>query len=119
MKTSKKMLSLLLIAAMLVSVLCVGVSATEDYDPVSISEGEPVTISWNGTTGTVVSVDGSSYIPKVTVTSAAENIYVNGTKVTSGSEITFSTPSGSTNYVQIITQSGTEAPYITMVKITR
>ena len=56
---------------------------------------------------------------KVTVTSAAENIYVNGTKVTSGSEITFSTPSGSTNYVQIITQSGTEAPYITMVKITR
>ena len=64
MKTSKKMLSLLLIAAMLVSVLCVGVSATEDYDPVSISEGEPVTISWNGTTGTVVSVDGSSYIPK-------------------------------------------------------
>lgn len=64
MRTSKKMLSLLLIAAMLVSVLCVGVSATEDYDPVSISEGEPVTISWNGTTGTVVSVDGSSYIPK-------------------------------------------------------
>ena len=34
MKTSKKMLSLLLIAAMLVSVLCMGVSATEDYDPV-------------------------------------------------------------------------------------
>lgn len=33
MKTSKKMLSLLLIAAMLVSVLCMGVSATEDYDP--------------------------------------------------------------------------------------
>ena len=63
MKTSKKMLSLLLIAAMLVSVLCMGVSAT-DYDPVSISEGEPVTISWNGTTGTVVSVDGSSYIPR-------------------------------------------------------
>lgn len=56
---------------------------------------------------------------KVTVTSGAENIYVNGEKVTSGSEITFSTPSGSTNYVQIITQSGTEAPYITMVKITR
>ena len=63
MRTSKKMLSLLLIAAMLVSVLCMGVSAT-DYDPVSISEGEPVTISWNGTTGTVVNVDGGSYIPE-------------------------------------------------------
>lgn len=63
MKTSKKMLSLLLIAAMLVSVLCMGVSAS-DYAEVSISEGEPVTISWSGTTGTVVSVDGSSYIPR-------------------------------------------------------
>lgn len=56
---------------------------------------------------------------KVTVTSGADNIYVNGVKVTSGSEVSFSTPSGSTNYVQIITQSGTEAPYITMLKLTR
>ena len=64
MKTSKKMLSLLLIAAMLVSVLCMGVSAT-GYAEVSISEGEPVTISWNGTTGTVVNVDSSAdYIPE-------------------------------------------------------
>ena len=64
MKTSRKMLSLLLIAAMLVSVLCMGVSAAGTYDEVSIGEGEPVTISWNGTTGTVVNVDGGSYIPK-------------------------------------------------------
>ena len=64
MKTSKKMLSLLLIAAMLVSVLCMGVSAS-GYAEVSIGEGEPVTISWNGTTGTVVNVDdSSSYIPQ-------------------------------------------------------
>ena len=42
MKTSKKMLSLLLIAAMLVSVLCVGVSATEDYDPVSTAKANPL-----------------------------------------------------------------------------
>ena len=65
MKTSKKVLSLLLIAVMLVSMLCMGVSATTTYEEVSISEGEPVTISWNGTTGTVVNVDpNSSYIPK-------------------------------------------------------
>lgn len=63
MKTSKKMLSLLLIVAMLVSVLCMGVSAS-GYAEVSISEGEPVTISWNGTTGTIVNVDGGSYIPE-------------------------------------------------------
>ena len=45
MKTSKKMLSLRLIAAMLVSVLCMGVSASDTtFEPVSISEGEPVKI---------------------------------------------------------------------------
>lgn len=64
MKTSKKMLSLLLIAAMLVSVLCMGVSASDTtFEPVSISEGEPVKIVWSGTTGTVVNVDGGAYIP--------------------------------------------------------
>ena len=65
MKTSKKMLSLLLIAAMLVSVLCMGVSAT-GYDEVSIGTGEPVTINWTtATTGTVVNVDASTnYIPQ-------------------------------------------------------
>ena len=61
MKTSKKMLSLLLIAAMLVSVLCMGVSASDTtFEPVSISEGEPVKIVWSGTTGTVVNVDGGT-----------------------------------------------------------
>ena len=66
MKTSKKMLSLFLIAAMLVSVLCMGVSATGTYDEVSIGTGEPVTINWTtATTGTVVNVDASTnYIPK-------------------------------------------------------
>lgn len=64
MKTSKKMLSLLLIAAMLVSVLCMGVSASNTtFEPVSISEGEPVKIVWSSTTGTVVNVDGGTYIP--------------------------------------------------------
>ena len=65
MKTSKKMLSLLLIAAMLVSVLCMGDSAN-GYDEVSIGTGEPVTINWTtATTGTVVNVDASTnYIPK-------------------------------------------------------
>lgn len=65
MKTSKKMLSLLLIAAMLVSVLCMGVSASDTtFEPVSISEGEPVKITWSDSyTGTVVNKDGGTYIP--------------------------------------------------------
>ena len=56
---------------------------------------------------------------KVTVTSSAEKIFVNGAQVSSGTEVTISTPTSSTNYVQIITQSGTESPYITLLKITR
>lgn len=65
MKTSKKMFSLLLIAAMLVSVLCMGVSASDTtFEPVSISEGEPVKITWSDSyTGTVVNKDGGTYIP--------------------------------------------------------
>ena len=34
-------------------------------DNVSISEGDPVKINWNGTNGTVVARDGSNYIPSV------------------------------------------------------
>lgn len=60
MKT-RKFPALLLALAMALS-LCCGAMAT-DYEPVSISEGEPVKIQWNGTTGAVVSVDGSGYIP--------------------------------------------------------
>ena len=126
MKTSKKMLSLLLIAAMLVSVLCVGVSATEDYDPVSISEGEPVTISWNGTTGTVVSVDGSSYIPQefLKINSTSTNLlFVNGTKVTGATpsnpyEINVTLAANESATYQIITQNGDKAPHIVVVKLT-
>ena len=64
MKTPKKLLSLVLIAAMLVSSLCIGVSATGTYDAVSIGEGEPVTITWtNAYEGSIVNVDGGTYIP--------------------------------------------------------
>lgn len=56
---------------------------------------------------------------KISVTSDAQYIYVNGTQISSGDEVSISTPSGSTNYVQIITQNGTESPYITVLKVTR
>lgn len=56
---------------------------------------------------------------KISVTSDAQYIYVNGTQISSGDEVSISTPSGSTNYVQIITQNGTESPYVTVLKVTR
>lgn len=55
----------------------------------------------------------------INVTSAAEHIYVNGVEVTSGSDYTLSVASGNTYLVQIITQNGTESPYVTVLKITR
>ena len=61
---AKKLLSLLLVVAMLMSVLCMSVSASGSYDAISIGEGEPVKISWSGTTGTVISVNDSTFIPK-------------------------------------------------------
>lgn len=122
MRTSKKMLSLLLIAAMLVSVLCVGVSATEDYDPVSISEGEPVTISWNGTTGTVVSVDGSSYIPKefllwaqvdYSVTVDGEPVSWNIAPGEDDTSASYTIATDATNAITIVATNGTTTYTIT------
>ena len=122
MKTSKKMLSLLLIAAMLVSVLCMGVSATEDYDPVSISEGEPVTISWNGTTGTVVSVDGSSYIPQEFLLWAKIDytVEVNGTAISPNREpgeddtaAPYTITTNATNNTVIVASNGTTTYTVT------
>ena len=121
MKTSKKMLSLLLIAAMLVSVLCMGVSAT-DYDPVSISEGEPVTISWNGTTGTVVSVDGSSYIPQefilwaqvdYTVTIGTETLTPNRAPSANDTAAPYTITTDATNNTVIVASNGTTTYTVT------
>lgn len=127
MKTSKKMLSLLLIAAMLVSVLCMGVSATEDYDPVSISEGEPVTISWNGTTGTVVSVDGSSYIPKefllwaqvdYSVTVDGEPVSWNIAPGEGDTSASYTIATDATNAITIVATNGTTTYTITCPRYT-
>ena len=121
MKTSKKMLSLLLIAAMLVSVLCMGVSAS-DYAEVSISEGEPVTISWSGTTGTVVSVDGSSYIPRqfilwvrngFTVSVAGTALTPNSAPSADDTDVAYTINTNATNAITIVASNGTTTYTIT------
>lgn len=121
MKTSKKMFSLLLIAAMLVSVLCMGVSAS-DYAEVSISEGEPVTISWSGTTGTVVSVDGSSYIPRQFILWVRNGftVSVDGTALTPNSapsaddtDVAYTINTNATNAITIVASNGTTTYTIT------
>ena len=121
MKTSKKMLSLLLVVAMLMSLLCMSVSAS-DYAEVSISEGEPVTISWSGTTGTVVSVDGSSYIPRQFILWVRNGftVSVDGTALTPNSapsaddtDVAYTINTDATNAITIVASNGTTTYTIT------
>lgn len=55
-------------------------------------------------------VDAGSY----KVTSSEENVYVNGVKVTADSGYTFTISAG--RMYRIITQNGTESPYVTVLK---
>ncbi|MCR4962470.1 MAG: hypothetical protein K6B40_01160 [Firmicutes bacterium] len=55
----------------------------------------------------------------INVTSAADYIYINGSLVASGTNYTLDISPGNTYDVQIITQKGTESPYVTVLKITR
>lgn len=55
-------------------------------------------------------VDAGSY----KVTSSEENVYVNGVKVTADSGYTFTISAG--GMYRIITQNGTESPYVTLIK---
>lgn len=55
----------------------------------------------------------------LTFSSTADNMYVNGEKVTSAKTETYQVAAGATKYVQVITQTGTESPYVTVLKITR
>ena len=55
-------------------------------------------------------VDAGSY----KVTSSEENVYVNGVKVTADSGYTFTISAG--GMYRIITQNGTESPYVTLLK---
>ena len=48
------------------------------------------------------------------VTSSEENVYVNGVKVTADSGYTFTISAG--RMYRIITQNGTESPYVTVLK---
>ena len=67
--------------------------------------------------GTYVSqtVSGSSF--KVSVTSDADNIFINGTRATSGTAVTINKTSESSQVVRIIVQNDNQLPYVTYLKI--
>lgn len=105
---------------MFVSMLCMGVSATTTYEEVSISEGEPVKITWNGTTGTVVNVDpNSSYIPKqfilwvrngFTVSVGETQLTPNSTPTAEDTDVAYTINTDATNAITI-TATNTTTTY--------
>lgn len=55
----------------------------------------------------------------LTFKSSADRIFVDGTSISNNTSITYNVNSGSSRYIQIITQTGTESPYVTGIKIVR
>ena len=90
-----------------------GGSAATVTPTVKVNNGEITTTNMNLVEQTVTSATAA-----ITVTSTADRILVNGEAVTSGTAVSVNTPTGST-YVQIITQNGTESPYITVLKLNK
>ena len=63
-----------------------------------------------------VNLNGSGSIT-LSFTTAATNMFINGESKSSGYSNTYYVNSGSTKYIQIITQTNTESPYLTVLKI--
>ena len=81
---------------------------TSSMSPVSVSASTSTPVSFSNGTKCYVNV-----------TCSADYIYVNGVQVSSGTNIEFTVPVGTTKQVQIITQKGTESPFVTMLSISR
>lgn len=64
---------------------------------------------------TPINVSGGSITLRFV--SGAGNIYVNNEKITANTSKTFAVESGKTKYVRVITQNGTESPYVTLLKL--
>lgn len=102
-----------------------GVFTTANKSTASVGRTAAPTIKFGTTRLTTVSGhQNGAYVAKsatsdfkVSVTSDADNIFINGTRATSGEIYTFGLTSGSTQIVRIVTQSDGEAPYITYLKV--
>ena len=102
-----------------------GIFTTANKATASVNRTTAPTIKFGTTRLTTVSGhQNGAYVAKsatsdfkVSVTSGADNIFINGVRATSGETYTFGLTSGSTQIVRIVTQSGNEAPYITYLKV--
>lgn len=81
--------------------------------PKITNSGQAVNHSYLGTT-TINATGGSVSLKLI---SSATNMYCNGEKITSGSIKQINVPSGKTKFARIITQTGNESPYVTLLKL--
>lgn len=88
----------------------------------SVSAGKTATTLSPVTTGnqSTSNVKIGKQTGLIKIESAAEHIYVNGEAFTSGNTLTLTglTPT-TAKTIQIVTQNGTESPYVTVLKVTR
>ena len=88
----------------------------------SVSAGRNATSLSTVTTGNQSTSNVKIGNPRgfIKIESAAEHIYVNGKEFTSGDTLTLTGLTTTTaKTIQIITQNGTESPYVTLLKVTR
>ncbi len=83
-------------------------------DTLTVKDGK-TTISGITNMGTTT-YDGTVGTKTYKITSGADHIFVNGTEVTSPYNFSVTQTAGSTQYCQIITQSGDRSPFVTLIK---
>lgn len=71
-----------------------------------------------GASGSVLSRTVTAGTYYINATSTAENLYINGSQVTSGAAYSFTVTSGETTTLRIIAQDGAKQPFIKLVKLT-
>lgn len=91
--------------------LAVDVGRTEA--PTNIQYGTTAN-TMNNNAGSSNTVSAGTYY--INATSDAENLYINGAKVTSGQAYEFQVKAGKTSFIRVITQHGMKAPSITLLE---
>lgn len=81
--------------------------------PTNIQYGTTVN-TMNNNAGSSNTVSAGTYY--INAASDAENLYINGVKVTSGQAYEFQVKAGKTSFIRVITQHGMKAPSITLLE---
>ena len=96
----------------------------EDGSAIDVGRTGRMTVKYGSTAASMTVTPEGQEIPVsagtyyINASSSAENIYINGTKVTSGQAYEFQVEAGKTQFIRVITQDGMKAPRISVFKFT-